>query len=405
MPVFSYRAINEEGESVQGTVSAQDRPGAAAKLRQRGFTVTRIDEDVYGGRRRRPGSIGTLLAGLGWVRTKDIVLFFRMCSSLVASNITISEAIEILHEQAENRRMKAILYDIKTRIEGGEPLSEAMSAYPRVFPDVITNMISAGELGGILDTVLERISEYLESKAALRSKIIISMIYPSIIVIVATVVVVFLVTFVIPKFATLLGGRQLPANTQFLLDVADFLTRNSATIAFTVLGGVALGIFLLVIPETRLYVDRYKIRIPLVGPIFRYGVIAQFSKTCASLLASGITLIDALKATAATVSNLAARRDIGLMNAKVFAGEPLSSAFAGDSFFTPIVRAMVKIGEHSGLMDQAMDTAGELHEKLLQDKIARMSALVEPALILVLGGIVGYVAWGLVAGMLALYAG
>jgi type IV pilus assembly protein PilC len=404
MPVFSYKAINQNGEKARGAVSAADTQSAAARLRLQGLTITEIAEDTRG-RSGSVRSVGSVLASLGWVRTKDIVLFFRMFSSLIESNVTISEAMEILHDQADNRRLKMVLYDINTHIEAGEPLSDAMSAHPRLFPDVITNMIRAGEMGGILDTVLARISDYLESKAALRSKMIISMIYPSIVVAVATAVVIFLVTFVIPKFASLLGGRKLPANTQLLLDVADFLTKNATGIVLGLVGTIALVVFLLVIPETRLHVDRHKIRIPIIGPIFRYGVIVQFSKTCASLLESGITLIDALKATAATVSNLAVRQDIGRMNDKVLAGEPLSSAFADDVFFTPIVRAMVKIGEHSGLMNQAMETVGQLHERMLQDKIARMSAMVEPVLILVLGGIVGYVAWGLVAGMLVLYSG
>jgi type IV pilus assembly protein PilC len=274
-----------------------------------------------------------------------------------------------------------------------------------VFSETITNMIRAGELGGILDTVLVRISDYQESRAALRSKMIMSMIYPSVVVVVAVVVVVFLVTFVIPKFAGLLGGRTLPANTQFLLDLAAVLTHNAVPIVLAFFGGVASLVLLVALPETRVHVDRYKIYIPVIGPVFRYGVIVQFSKTFAALLESGITLVEALRATSATVGNLAVRGMIEKMNDKVLAGEPLSTAFEGNRFFTPMVGAMVKIGEHSGLMDQAMTTVGELHERVLADKIARMSALIEPVLIIVLGGIVGYVAWGLIAGMLAMYSG
>jgi type IV pilus assembly protein PilC len=279
-----------------------------------------------------------------------------------------------------------------------------MAEHPRVFPHVVTNMIRAGELGGILDVVLERISDYLESKAALRARLIISMIYPSVVVVVATGVVIFLVTFVIPQFTILMGGRRLPANTQFLLDASAFLTGNARSIVggiVALVGGIAV---LFAFPASRLVIDRYKIHIPVIGPIFRYGLIVQFAKTLASLLESGITLVDALRATGDTVTNTSARLHIGRMNDRVVAGEPLSLAFAEDRLFTPIVKAMVKIGEHSGLMDQAMVTVGELHEKILQDKIARMSALIEPVLVIVLGGIVGYVAWGLVAGMLALYS-
>jgi type IV pilus assembly protein PilC len=401
MPHFRYSAIDSGGKRIRGRLTADDVNAAAERLRAQGLTITEISETTE---RAAAGLGGGLTAVLGVVRTKDVVLFFRMFSALIASNVTISEAMEILHEQAENRQLKRVLNDIRLKIEGGEPLSDAMAGHPRVFPRVATNMIRAGELGGILDTVLERISDYLESKASLRTKMIVSMIYPTVVVVVATVVVVFLVTYVIPKFASLLGGRKLPANTQFLLDTAAFLTGNAQAILIASAGsGLVLGV-LFALPASRIYIDRYKIRIPVIGPIFRNGVIVQFSKTLASLLESGITLVDALQATADTVTNEAARQQIRRMNDRVLAGAPLSHALAGDRFFTPMVKAMVRIGEHSGLMDQAMATVGQLHEKILQDKIARMSAMIEPVLIIVLGGIVGYVAWGLVAGMLALYS-
>ncbi len=403
MPAYICTTLNEEGRRLREIVSAPDKDTAAERLRVRGLSVIEIRENETG--LAAAWGSGGLMARLGVVRTRDLVLFFRMFSSLIESNVTISEAMEILYEQAENRKLKRVLGDIKGRIEGGTPLSDAMATHPRVFSETITNMIRAGELGGILDTVLVRISDYLESRAALRSKMIISMIYPSVVVVVATVVVVFLVTFVIPKFAVLLGGRKLPANTQFLLDVAAFLTGNAVTIMVALCATILTLVLIMVIPETRVHVDRHKIRIPIIGPVFRYGVIVQFSKTFAALLESGITLVEALRATGDTITNLAVKGMIGKMNDQVLAGEPLSTAFEGSRFFTPMVGAMVKIGEHSGLMDQAMMTVGDLHEKLLQDKIARMSAMIEPVLIIILGGIVGYVAWGLVAGMLALYSG
>ncbi|MBN1140441.1 MAG: type II secretion system F family protein [Deltaproteobacteria bacterium] len=402
MPGYVCTALNAEGLRVREFVTAPDKDTVAERLRARGFVILEIADDDSG--RAAAGAKGGILARLGMVRTRDLILLFRMFSSLIESNVTISEAMEILHEQCENRKLKWVLADIRQRIEGGMPLSDSMAVHPKVFPETITNMIRAGELGGILDTVLVRISDYLEGRAALRAKMILSMIYPSVVVVVAIVVVVFLVTFVIPKFAVLLGGRKLPANTQLLLDLAAFLTTNAVAILAGVFGSVAALVLVLVIPESRLVVDRYKIYLPVIGSVFRYGVIVQFAKTFAALLESGITLVEALRATGATISNLAVKKHIDRMNDKVLAGEPLSAAFRDDRFFTPMVGAMVKIGEHSGLMDQAMTTVGELHEKVLADKIARMSAMIEPVLIVVLGGIVGYVAWGLVAGMLALYS-
>ena len=347
---------------------------------------------------------GVLAARLGWVRSADVVLFFRMFAALIHSNIPISEAIAILHDQTPARRLKAILDVIRGRIEGGSPLSHAMAAHPRVFDELLTGMVRAAEIGGILDVILERIADFLESRAALKRRIVTSMIYPVMVALAAVSVVIFMVTFVIPKFAILLGGGKLPANTQLLLDVSDFLNSHAVAIVIGTAGAVATLVLLLVMPETRTWVDRWRVYIPVIGPVFRYGVVVQFANTLASLLQSGITLVDALKAAAETIGNLSVRKEMETVNAKVQAGDPLSEALARDRFFPPMVLGMVKVGEHSGLMDQAWETVGRIFEKLLADKISRMSAMMEPALIVVLGGLVGYVAWGLVAGMLAMYA-
>jgi type IV pilus assembly protein PilC len=400
MPIYRYSAVNANGERIKDSIEAPTAAAAVDRLRAKGLTVIEIVR-----KERGPDLSGRApTARLGLVRTADLVLFFRMFAALINSNVPISEAIAILHDQTQGRKLKGVLSDIRSRIEGGTPLSQAMAAHPRVFDELLTGMIRAAELGGILDTILERIADFLESRTALKRKLITSMIYPAIVALAAVVVVIFMVSFVIPKFAILMGGRKLPANTQFLLDVSAFLNGNAVALSIAAGGVAAVITLLLVMPETRIWVDRYRIFIPVIGPVFRYGVVVQFAGTLASLLQSGITLVDALKAASETVGNMAVKRQMEEVNDKVSAGEPLSAALAEEHFFPPMVVGMVKVGEHSGLMDQAWNTVGRIFEKLLADKIARMSAMVEPVLILVLGGLVGYVAWGLVAGMLAMYA-
>jgi type IV pilus assembly protein PilC len=398
MPNYRYSAINPDGSMIKDTVEAPDETSAVNRLRQNGVTV--IDIFMKSGN----ASAGGFSFTMGWVGTGEIVLFFRMFSALINSNIPISEAITILYDQAEGRKFKSVLGDIRGSIEGGTPLSQAMSAHPRVFDELLTGMVRAAEMGGILDTILERIADFLESRASLKRKVITSMIYPAVVAIASIVVVVFMVTFVIPKFVLLLGGKKLPANTQFLLDVSNFFNSHVMGISITAAGAVALVIILHILPETRLIIDRYKIFIPVIGPVFRYGVVVDFANILASLLKSGITLVDALKAAGDTIANLDVRMRMEEMNDKVQGGEPLSLVLVGERFFPAMVVGMVKVGEHSGLMDQAWDTVAKIFEKLLANKIDRMSAMVEPVLILVLGGLVGYVAWGLVAGMLAMYA-
>ncbi|GAB6096246.1 type II secretion system F family protein [Desulfatiferula olefinivorans] len=397
MAVFRYSAVNSSGGKVRGKTEAYDENAAVDRLRRTGLTVIDI-------KRVEGGAGGTsMLHRLGFVRTADVVLFFRMFAALIGSHIPISEAMGILHEQFESRKFKWVLGEIKASIEGGDPLSTAMAAHPTVFDDLLTGMIRSAELGGMLDVVLERIAVMLENRAALKRKLIISMIYPGVVVVVSLGVVIFLVTFVIPKFSTLMGGRKLPANTQFLLDTSDFIVTHGLALGIGAGGLAALLVLCLTVPELRFWVDRYRMHIPVIGPVFRFGVVVQFAESLASLLKSGITLVDALRAGGDTVSNLAVRRHLVMVNDKVQAGEPLSAVLENDPFFPVMVRSMVKVGEHSGLMDEAFDTVARIFDKLLADKIARMSAMLEPALIIVLGGVVGYVAWGLVAGMLAMY--
>ncbi len=401
MPVFKYTAINSNGAKVKAVVSASDKGSAAHLITQKGLSIISINEAFE--TESQEGGSTDFLTAISRVKKKDIILFFRMFSTLTISNITVTESLNILREQTDSRKFKKILADILEKIEGGIPISDAFSGYPKQFPEMTVNMIRAGELGGILDVVLEKIADDMEASAALKSKMILSLIYPAVVLVASVGVIIFLVVFVIPKFATLLGGGTMPANTQFLLDMSAFLTKNGIPIIVSTVGITGILIAMMVIPETRVHVDRYKIYIPVIGPVFHLGVVVQFSKTFASLLGSGISLIEALKASKGTISNLAVKKAIDKMIVKVVAGEPLSVAVEEENVFTPMFEAMVKIGEHSGLLDKSMETVGDLHEKALANKIAKMSAMIEPALIIILGSIVGFVAWGLIAGMLAMY--
>jgi len=397
MPSFRYRAIDNAGERVKDTIEAAEMAVAVERLRSRGMIVTEIDEV------ESSAASGDGLARLLPIRAKEVALFFRMFSALVKSNIPISEGIGILCDQTDNKRLRQVLDNVKLRIEGGMPLSEAMEPHQRVFGEMIIKMVKAGELGGMLDIILERIADFLESRAALRAKMITSLIYPSVVVVVTLGVVIFLVTFVIPKFTILLGGRKLPANTQFLLDAADLFKNHGGTLAVASVALIAGFFMLMMLPDFRLLFDRHKIRLPVIGQIFRYGVVVQFANTLSSLLQSGITLVDALKAAGDTITNESVKRQMAEVTEKVAGGVPLSAAMAHDRFFPPMVRALVTVGEYSGLLDESWEAIGQICDKILRDRIARMSAIIEPVLIITLGTVVGYVAWGLISGMLSLY--
>ena len=399
MPIFSYTAVNQQGEVSRSTVVATNQAAAAASLAAKGLTPMALAETDGEG-----ASWQETLAKLGRVRLRDITLFMRMLSALLASGITITESLAVLHEQALNRKFKYILGDIKDQIEGGVAFSDALATHPRVFPQTMISMVRAGELGGIMENVLTTLVDYMERQAALKGMLIRAFIYPAIVLVVAIGVVTFLVVFVIPRFSTLLKGGKLPWNTQLLLDIADFLTTNALAIIIGSSGTMATLVVLLYLPESRALIDRYKVKMPLFGPIFQLGVIVQFTRTLTSLLQSGIPLVEGLKTTRDTLTNEAVKRSIDTMVEKVVAGELLSSVMATMPIFTSLTISMFRIGEQSGNIDHSIALVADIHEKQLEDRIDWMSSLIEPTLIVSLGGIVGFVAWGLVAGMLGMYS-
>lgn len=400
MPIYNYTAIDNKGDMHRSSIVAANQSAAAAAIIAKGSTPVSIVD----GEREGHVTLDDLFKKIGFIRKREIILFLRMMTALIASGITITEAIAVLHEQTMNRKFKYILGEIQMQIEGGVSFSDALSRYPRIFPDIAVNMIRAGEVGGILEDVLGNLVVYMEKKAALKKMLIRSFVYPGIILTVAIGVIVFIVSFVIPKFTILLkGAKQLPWNTQLLLDVSDYLSANSITIIMGLAVGTALLISLFIVSKTREYIDLYKIHVPVFGLIFRLGVIVQFTRTFGSLLASGIPLVEALTTTSATLTNHAAKKSIDEAVYKVIAGEQLSSVLGRVGIFTSLMVSMVRIGEQSGNMDEAVTVVADIYEQQLEDRIDWISTMIEPVLIMFLGVVVGFVAWSLVAGMLSLY--
>ena len=398
MPIYRYSAIDGKGVMGQATMVAANHSAVAASLIAKGMTPVAISE-------AEEGEVGFKDAfnKFGLVRLREIVLFLRMMAILIASGITITEAIAVLHEQTINRKFRYVLGEVKMMIEGGVSLSDALSRFPRVFPDITVNVIRAGETGGMLEKIMMTLVVYMEKRAALKKAMLRSFLYPSVVLVVAIGVVIFLVVFVIPKFSMLLKGAKMPWNTQFLLDLSQFITKNAVTLIMAVLGVISLIITLFVVRESRNFIDRHKIRLPVFGPIFQLGLIVQFTRTLGSLLASGIPLVEALNATRGTLSNVAAQIAIANAAEKVAGGEQLSVVLADTGIFTSLMISMVRIGEQSGNMDQQSLLVADLYEQQLEDRIAVMSSMIEPMLIIFLGGVVGFVAWALVAGMLSMY--
>jgi len=406
VPKFFYTTISDSGKEISGTVEAANINAAAGNLRSQRKIITSLKEIGDVPKEKDESFFTSPFDYVSFIRSSDIVILFRQLSTLITAGVTLVNSLQILQGQIKKRKLKRLLGQILHDIEEGSTFANALKKHHRIFSAFITNMIESGEAGGTLDVTLERIANHLEERSAFRTQVITSFIYPTIVIVMSIIAVSFLVGFVIPRFMPFIiaRGGELPWNTRFLLDSTQWLKSYWKYIVCAV-AGVSLGIyFLSKIEAVKYWIDRVKIKIPVVGPIFVYSVVVQFSRNLASLLTSGVSMLESLRTTRNTLGNYAAMQEIDVMERRVTMGENLSAPVRDASFiFPPMVAEMIAVGEETGGLDNTLNLTAQIHEKLLQTYIRRMNSLIEPVLIFTLGGIVAFVAWGLIAGILAMY--
>ncbi len=420
MGLYAYNALDTGGREVAGVIEADDPPAAAAALRRRLlFVVDLVPADggepagaagapavaagaERGGtgtggaaastRRTAPGLQGGLLSLLP-VRTRDVVFFFRQLALMLRTGLTLLSALEVAREQCTKRRLERAVEDIAASVRGGQPFSRALARRPDLFPDVATRLVETAEASGELDLILDRIASQMERRLELRTSLVTSLIYPTVVVALSVGVVAFLVTKVIPKFAAYFERRAvpLPPATRMLLDVASFLGAHGPKIL--VAGAAAAGLVLAVRATAagRQAVDRGVLFVPVVGALLRTAAMAQLARTLAVLLKSGLTLLDSLRIVGRTVSNAALTAHVERAAEDVLRGRDLASSIREPALIPPLVAQVVAVGERSGTLDQVLEEVGEHYDRELQVRIKRMSALFEPLVVLVVGGLVGFV--------------
>lgn len=408
MPKYSYNGINARYKYVSGFVQALTVREAASQLRQTGMTIITLQEEreVIKQTTSPKQSKGEISLSFNRIKGKDQVAIFRQMISLLAAGISIVPTIAILENQMTKKSVKRILGLIRLEVERGKPLSVAMEQYPRIFNKLVTSLIKTGESTGLLDEAILQIVEHLEKKQELKKQVIASLMYPMIVLLVTMGVVGFLVGSVIPKIIPLLevNGAELPWNTLALMSATEYLQNNWYNLLIKLVVSVVGIILLRKIPVVRYYSDRYKLRLPLIGPILKYSAIVSFTRTLSILLASGVSIVTALRETANTISNKAVKKVISEIAESVLAGETFSNPIKKAAWiFPPMVESLIKIGEETGSIDSSLKTIASFFQELLAGRIKTMNTIIEPFLILLMSGLVGFVAWGLIGGMLAGY--
>ena len=383
MPVFVFEGKIRGGKTIKGEIPAENRDDLIKQLRSKGIVATSM---------KKKSAPINLQIGTG-VKAEDITNFARQFSAMVSAGLPLIQCLNILSEQSENPNFKKVLIAITQSVESGNSLADSLAKHPKIFPELFVNMIAAGEIGGILDTILLRLATFLEKAAGLKRKIKGAMMYPLIISIVAVGAVSALMIFVIPVFTKMFldAGAKLPAPTQVVVNISNFM-KTPVKIIPVVAGIVALFVAFFKYrgtPNGRFKTDQFVLKIPALGDLIRKSSVAQFSRTLGTLLTSGVSIIESLEITAKTASNMVVRRALESMIVAITEGKTITDPMKATGVFPPMVIQMVAVGEESGGLDQMLTKIADFYDEEVNAAVETVTGLMEPIIIVLLAVILG----------------
>jgi general secretion pathway protein F len=391
MPVFSYKATDYNGKIVKGYLEATDDKGVVTKLDALGYIPIRISP---AGKEKKgfQSDVSEIFSSVfRRVSGKDVMLFTQDLATLLDAGLPVDRALSILVEVTEKDKFKEIIRDILKSVQGGSYLSEAMGKYPQVFSKFYVNMIRAGEAGGILEPVLVRLGIFLENSQDLKDYIISAMVYPIFLVFVGGGSIIVLLTFVIPKFSIIFSdlGAAVPLATRILLGVSEFIRNYWWIMA----GSLAFLSYLFYkyshTSEGRLMVDKQKIQLPVIGDLIKKIEVARFSRTLGTLIRSGVPILQALTLVKDIIGNRVIASSIDDVREKVQKGDRLAKPLSNTGVFPSLAIQMITVGEETGRLDDMLLKVAENYEKVVRAMIKRFISFLEPAMILIMGLIVG----------------
>lgn len=377
---FKYKAKDPKGKIVEGEIEASDNLDAVKKLKNQKFSVISVTES----KKKLKGAK---------VQSKDIVVFSRQLSTLVSSGVPIIQSLSILESQAENKSFARVIGRIKSDIESGLSISDAMAKHPKVFSELYVSMIKAGEVGGILDTILDRLSTYLESAAALRDKVKSALMYPMIVGGIAVLITIFLVIFVIPIFKGIFAsfGAELPFITRVVIGVSDFIKYNIIYIAVVIGGGVYGFKRYIRTQKGRKKVDGILLKLPVFGIILKKVAIAKFSRTLGTLIKSGVPILQALETVAKTSGNKIIEEIILDSMKSIKEGGKISEPLKKNDIFPSMVVQMIAVGEETGSLDNMLFKIADFYDQEVDAAVKGLTSMIEPLVMVFMGVVIGFI--------------
>lgn len=399
MATFKYRITDKYGKDKKGTVEANSEEAATAKLKGEGAIVHSIKETTSVDDAAWNISIGNP------VKLKDITLFCRQFYSILNAGVTVVEGLKMLEDSTENKVLRKSIYNVQVNVEKGETLANAMALEGKVFPDLLINMVAAGEATGNLSVAFERICTQFEKDQKLRSMLIGAMIYPVVVLIVAVIVVIILMVVVIPNFQEVFAemGESLPLPTRIVIAVSDFMVANIVWVIAGIIGLIAAIISAKNTEAGKQFTSRMCLKIPLIKDFSVKNAAAKFSMTMSTLVVSGVPLVEALGIVANVVENRVIRKVLNDAREEVMQGVPMSEPIEASEVFPQMVHHMIRIGEETGNTEAMLDKVAEYYEQEVENATKNLTTAMEPAVIIVLAVVCGGVVGAIVMPMMQIY--
>lgn len=424
MARFNYVALDARGQEASGLLEAASSSAAISQLRQSGYFPTSVIEEAIissdgkeargrtatAARTTKPrAKKGIVLFQRRKVKSKVLMIFTRQLATLIDSGLPLLRSLNVLAKQERDKVMKKTIDKLADSVQSGSTFSDALALHPKIFNDLFVNMVKAGEVGGVLELVLTRLSEFQEKAAKIKNKIISAMVYPIIVMIMAMGILVFLLIFIVPRFQVifqdLLGDKPLPPVTRFVLGVSDVMQHQGLVVLGAVVAIVVIYNFVGRTRRGRLAIDNFKLRMPLFGNLNRKTAISRFARTLGTLVTSGVPILQALNITHETAGNAAIASAIARVHDSVKEGESIVQQLEASKVFPPMVVSMVDVGEETGKLPEMLLKVAEVYDDEVDNAVAALTSMLEPIMIVFLAVIVGTIVLALFTPLISIITG
>jgi type IV pilus assembly protein PilC len=424
MARFNYVALDARGQEASGLLEAASSSAAINQLRQSGYFPTSVIEEAIissdgkqarrravtvAGTTKAPAKKGIVLFQRRKVKSKVLMIFTRQLATLIDSGLPLLRSLNVLAKQERDKVMKKTIDKLADSVQSGSTFSDALALHPKVFNDLFVNMVKAGEVGGVLELVLTRLSEFQEKAAKIKNKIISAMVYPIIVMTMALGILCFLLVFIVPRFEVifhdLLGDKPLPPVTQFVIGFSGFM-QNHGLILLGII--VAIGFLYNLVGRTRrgrLVIDNFKLRMPLFGNLNRKTAISRFARTLGTLVTSGVPILQALNITRETAGNAAIALALARVHDSVKEGESIVQPLEASKQFPPMVVSMVDVGEETGKLPEMLLKVADVYDDEVDNAVAALTSMLEPIMIVFLAVIVGTIVLALFTPLISIITG